>query len=181
MTKTLLFLLGAVVLQAAELEYKVLATSKTSTMEKELNEAAAQGFAFSQTMGGETAAGGNEVVVVMSREGKNNRKLSYKLLATNKTSTMEKELNEAGAEGYAYAGQTIFSSSFGGREVAVILEKDPAKSGRRISYHLVATSKTSTFDKELNEAGSQGFRLLGMTVAKTSFGGNELVAILSKE
>ena len=54
-------------LMAAPIEYKLLATSKTSTMEKEMNQAAADGYHFEGTMGGETAAGGNEIVVIMSR------------------------------------------------------------------------------------------------------------------
>jgi len=49
------------------IEYRVLATSKTSTMEKELNEAAEAGFRFRSAMGGETAFGGREAVVVMAR------------------------------------------------------------------------------------------------------------------
>ena len=47
-------------------EYRVLATNRTSTMEKELNEAAESGFRFQAVMGGETG-GGNEVVVVIVR------------------------------------------------------------------------------------------------------------------
>jgi hypothetical protein len=92
---------------------------------------------------------------------------------------MEKELNNAGAEGFDYVGQTIFSSAFGGREVTVILEKRPEHAGKSVRFRLVATSKTSTFQKELSQAGSEGFELKGLTVAKTSFGGSELVAILS--
>ena len=46
---------------------RVLATSKTSTLEKELNEAAESGFRFSAVMGGETAFGGKEVVAVVTR------------------------------------------------------------------------------------------------------------------
>ena len=179
MKLSFLWVLAAALLPAAGIEYRVLATTKTSTMEREMNQAAADGFVFSSTMGGETAVGGNEVVAVMSKQGKG-RKLSYRLLATNKTSTMEKELNEAGAEGFSYVGQTIFNSGFGGREVSVILEKDAANSGKSVQYKIVATSKTSTFQKELSEAGAAGFQLMGITVAKTSFGGNELVAILLK-
>src|SRR5215470_4615269 len=52
---------------AIGIEYKVVATTKTSTMEKELNAAAEQGFHYETVMGGETAFGGSEVVVVMSR------------------------------------------------------------------------------------------------------------------
>ena len=35
--------------------------------------------------------------------------------------------------------------------------------------------------KELREAGDAGFRLVGMTVAKTAFAGSELVSILRKD
>ena len=37
------------------LDYRLLATSKTSTMEKELNEAGSAGYHFSKAMGGVTA------------------------------------------------------------------------------------------------------------------------------
>ena len=83
-----------------EVEYRVLATNKTSTMEKELNEAADAGFRFQQAMGGETAIGGNEVVAVMSRTQKAAARYSYKLLATSKTSTMEKEMQAAADVGF---------------------------------------------------------------------------------
>ena len=36
----------------AEVQYRVLATTKTSTLEKELNEAAEAGFRFETVMGG---------------------------------------------------------------------------------------------------------------------------------
>ncbi|HYP12507.1 MAG TPA: hypothetical protein VEQ63_01170, partial [Bryobacteraceae bacterium] len=75
----------------ARVEYKVLATSKTSTMEKELNEAAAGGYVFASVMGGETAMGGKETVIVMSRASNPGQRV-YKLLAANKTSTLEKEM-----------------------------------------------------------------------------------------
>src|SRR5262245_39710686 len=86
---------GAQAQPAPGIEYKVLATGKTSTMEKELNEAAEAGFRFQAVMGGETAFGGSEVVVVMSRSGPSRARYAYKLLATSKTSTMQKELQEA--------------------------------------------------------------------------------------
>lgn len=161
-------------------EYRLLATKKTSTMEKEMNEAAAAGFVFAATMGGETAFGGNETVVVMMKDPIANSRRQYKLLATNKTSTMQKELSAVGAEGFRYCGQTVFTSTFGGREVAVILELDKAVPAVRYLYRLQATSKTSTMQKELNAVGADGFALLGMTVAETAFGGNELVGILYK-
>jgi hypothetical protein len=162
--------------------YRVLATQKTSTMEKEMNEAADAGYIFSATMGGETAFGGNEAVVVMIKDPtkSTDKKRIYKLLATSKTSTMQKEMQQFGDEGYEYRGQTVFKSTFGGKEVCVIMERDTAQAVKRIQYKLLATSKTSTMQKELQEAGGAGCYLVGMTVAKTAFGGDELVCILRK-
>ena len=167
----------AVVAYAAEFDYKVLATRKTSTLEKEMNEFAGQGYVFSSVMGGSTA-GGNEGVVVMVKAARANRK--YKLLAANKTSTMDRELKQAGNEGFEYKGQSVFQSSFGDREVVVILERDASAPARKIAYRLLATSRTSTMEKELNQVGADGFRLLGLTVAQTAFGGSELLCILDK-
>jgi hypothetical protein len=162
-------------------EYKVLATNKTSTMQKEMQEAAEAGFRFGDVMGGDTAFGGSEVVVIMLRDGSAGR-FDYRLLATNKTSTMQKEMQEAGDAGFEYRGQTVFKSAFGGKEVVAILERIPdTKATSRYEYRLIATTKTSTMEKELGEAGAQGFGFVGMTVAKTAVGGDEVVAILRRK
>ena len=47
----------------------------------------------------------------------------YKVLATSKTSTMQKELSEAGAQGYEYVGVTVGQTAMGGSEVVVILRR----------------------------------------------------------
>ena len=107
-------------------DYRVLATNKTSTMEKEMNEAAAAGFRFEAAMGGQTAFGGDEVVTIMSKErsAPNTGRYSYKLLATSKTSTMQKELQQAGNEGFKFVGVTVSKTAFGGKEVVSILRKE---------------------------------------------------------
>jgi hypothetical protein len=173
---------SAVAAHAADaVEYRVLATSKTSTMEKEMREAAAAGFRYGGTMGGGTAFGGNEVVVIMTKASPAQR-YEYRLLATSKTSTMQRELEDAAAAGYQYRGQSVFSSTFGGREVVVILERDrEASSKDRWEYRLLATSKTSTMEKELAEIGAQGFEFVGLTVATTAMGGSELVTITRRK
>ncbi len=175
----LLFALTASLWAADVYEYRVLATNKTSTMEKEMNEAADAGFEFSHVMGGDTALGGKEVVAVMVKAPKGAKK-KYKLLATNKTSTMQKELQAMGDEGFEFRGQTVFESTFGGREVAAIMELDSSKPAKRIEFKLLATSKTSTMQKELNDAGKEGFVLSGLTVGKTALGGSELVSVLRR-
>lgn len=163
-------------------DYRVLATQKTSTMQKELNEAGAEGFRFEDIMGGNTEWGGSESVVVVSRDRLSEKKPSfeYRLLATNKTSTMQKEMQQVGDAGFMYKGQTVFETSFGGKEVVVIMERDREAQPVRYEYKLLATKKTSTMQRELMEAAEIGFRFVGLTVSETAFGGKELVTILSR-
>jgi hypothetical protein len=165
---------------AQAIDYRVLATSKTSTMEKEMNEAGAAGYKFMAVMGGETAIGGKEVVVLMQKGGDVSGKFRYKLLATSRTSTMQKEMSEAALDGYDYVGQTVFESLFGGEEVVSIVERGAAAESEYV-YKLIATSKTSTLQKEANDIGRDGFQALGMTVGKTALGGSELVVIARKK
>jgi hypothetical protein len=175
-----LLALGLYAAEPAKYEYKTLATSKTSTMEKEMNRAAQEGFVLLSVMGGETAFGGKEVLVVMGRLAEAPKQMAYKLLAASKTSTLERELQQAAAEGFEYKGQTIFESAFGGREVSVIMERDKSTDPKNLLYKLIAASKTSTMQKELADAGGEGYELLGMTVSKTAFGGNEVLCILRR-
>jgi hypothetical protein len=93
---------------------------------------------------------------------------------------MQKELQQAGDEGYEYKGQTVFQTAFGGQEVVCILERDTEASVGRWEYRLLATKKTSTMQKELQEAGDQGFAFVGVTVSQTAFGGTEVVSILRR-
>jgi hypothetical protein len=150
-------------------------------MERELNEAGAAGYRFSTAMGGQTAFGGQEIVVAVVKTALDPEVHQYKLLATSRTSTMEKELQDAANQGYEYLTQTVYETAFSGKEVVIILERDPARPVRQTSYRLLATSKTSTMQNELQEAAKQGYALLGLTVGKTAFGGDEVVAILGKD
>ena len=167
---------------AQKYDYRLLATSKTASMEKEMNQAADAGFVFGSVMGGESSIGGKEVLVVMVKNLTSpvaTRK--YSLLTASKTGTLQKELQQAGDEGFAYCGQTVFESTFGGREVSIILEQRPSGAKeKRIEYKLLATSKTSTMEKELKQAGDAGFEFLGVVIGKTALGGKEVISILQK-
>jgi hypothetical protein len=162
------------------IEYQLLATKKTSTMQKELNEYAGAGYRFAGVMGGDTAFAGSEVVVVMQRSAGASAQYEYQLLATKKTSTMQKEIAEAGAQGFAYCGQSVFETTFGGKEVVVILERDLEQKSVRYEYKLLATNKTSTMQKELTDAGARGYYFVGVTVGSTALGGSEVVSILCR-
>lgn len=160
--------------------YRVLATTRTGTMQEEMREAGEQGFRFVAAMGGETAVGGNEVVVLMEKVAASSLRYDYLVLATNRTSTLQKELQQAGDTGFQIVGQTVFQSTFGGRETAALLERvmgDAQPDAVRYEYKLLATSRTSTMQKELQEAAEQGYVATGMTVGETAMGGKELVVI----
>ena len=167
----------------AQTQYKVLATKKTSTMQKELQEAADGGFRFEGVAGGPTAFGGSEVLVIMSKNSDTNAsgRFQYKLLATSKTSTMQKEIQEAGDNGFEYKGQVVFKTFIGGDEVVVILEKDTKAELKKYEYKLFATNKTSTMQKEINEGGAAGYSYIGVTVGQTFIGGSEVVVIMRRD
>jgi hypothetical protein len=94
---------------------------------------------------------------------------------------LQKELQEAGNAGFEYKGQTSFKSMFGGKEVAVLLERDTSVAApRQYEYKLLATKKTSTMQKELGEAAEGGYEFVGLTVADTLVGGAEVVCIVRR-
>lgn len=162
-------------------QYLLLATNRTSTLEEELNEAGDAGYRFREVMGGDTAFGGDEAVAIMERiDGGEPQRYEYKLLATKRTSTMQEEAQEAADVGFQYRGQTVFSSMFGGEEVVLILERDLDAPPEPYEILLLATSKTSTMQEELTEAGDAGFEFVGFTVGTTAFRGNEVVSIMRR-
>ena len=138
-------------------EYQLLATSRTSTMQKEINQMAAQGYRLAGTMGGDTHEG--EIITVMRKlpDSDDKDRFQYKLLATSRTGTMQRELQEAADQGYEYAGVMARD------EVMVILERDKTLASKQHSqYLLLATSRTGTMEKEMTQAAADGFEFMGL-------------------
>jgi hypothetical protein len=73
----------------------------------------------------ESVFGGKEVVSILERNPDNPTPAlyQYKLLATNRTSTMEKELTQVGQEGFEVVGMTVGKTLVGGSEVVTITRK----------------------------------------------------------
>ncbi len=140
-------------------QYKLLATKKTSTMQKELNEASEQGYRIK--VGAPTS--GSEIAVFLSRDGSVEKPYKYKLLATTRTKTMQKELNQMAASGYRLIPSTMIAKkrTFGGIEIVMIMERPPSVT-KHYKYILLATTRTSTLQKEVSEAKNAGFVLVGM-------------------
>lgn len=140
-------------------KYKLLATTKTSTMQKEMDEVSAQGYRI--LVGSPTS--GAEMAVFLSRDGTVANPYKYKLLATARTGTMQKELNEAAEGGFRLIPSTMIAKQqlIGPVEIVMIMEKPP-KVTKQYEYKLLATSRTSTLQKEVTEAQTAGFIIVGM-------------------
>ena len=142
--------------------YRLLATTRTATMQQEINEVAAQGYRVIAASRSE----GTEVVVVLERA---TGSYDYRLLATSRTTTLEKELNQAAADGYRAVARAIdtkrgigqgFSGEADEGELIVIAEKGP-DGATGLSYRVLSTTRTATMQKELSQA-VEGFRLLAL-------------------
>ena len=85
-----------------------LGTSKfaLNAMQKELQEAAAEGFRLlpSTMIAKNQMFGGVEIIVVLEKVPAADQNYDYLLLATNRTSTLQKEMTQAMEEGYEVVG-----------------------------------------------------------------------------
>ena len=142
-----------------DLQYKLLATTKTSTMQKELDGTAAKGYRI--LVGSPTS--GTEMAIFLSREATAEQPYQYKLLATTRTGTMQKELNEAAVGGFRLLPRTMIAKAqlLGGVEIVTILEKPPVVE-KKYEYKLLATTLTGTLQKEVTDAQAAGFVIVGM-------------------
>lgn len=140
-------------------KYKLLATTRTGTMQKEVDEVAAQGYRI--LVGSPTS--GTEMALFLSRDGSAESPYKYKLLATTRTGTMNKELNELADGGYRLIPSTMIAKKqlLGSVEIVMIMERLPVPT-KQYQYKLLATSLTSTLQKEVTEAQDAGYRIVGM-------------------
>ena len=100
--------------------YLVLSTSKTTTLQKEIDEATPEGFRIVAT-----ASGGGGQVALMKRTASKGEDFGYRVLGTTKVDTMEKELNEAAAAGYCVLPGTMLTRkrAFGPPEIVAFVER----------------------------------------------------------
>ena len=163
MTLSLCLLPTALPAQEAKIDssqrFLLLATKKTSTMQKELSQAAAAGYRL--LVGSPTS--GVEMALILEKAATPPDTYEYFLLATTRTSTMQKELNEAAARGFRLLPRTMISKEqmFGDTEIVVVMEKAPG-AAKRYQYLLLATTLTSTLQKEMTQALGQGYEVVGM-------------------
>jgi hypothetical protein len=103
---------------------------------------------------------------------------SFVILSTKRIQTMEKELGEMGKKGY----HVLYGAPTNQVDMALLLTKNEPADRPAFEYKIVATSRISTMEKELNEAGLAGFRLLPRTIIfKQGFLTAELTMVLERD
>jgi hypothetical protein len=150
--------------QQAE-RYLLLAATRTSTMQDEINQAAGRGYRVVGASRTENA----EVIVAMEQAI---GAYTYRLIATTRTGTLQREIAAAAEGGYRVIPRGVTTkrtlggvlSTNNGRdegELLVLMEKGP-DTPPGLSYHVVATSRTGTMQKEMAETADRGFVLLAL-------------------
>lgn len=160
-------------------ESLLLQTNRTATFEREIRDARTRGFrvigmasdgsghaALLERAVGEPpeTAGGGGVV----------------LIAANRQDTIQKELADRAAAGYRLTAVSCW------KEMVVALEQRRGES--RVEYRVLSTTKSSTLEREMNAAASNGFRLPSGTLHAIQKGsvlglspaGFEYVAVMEK-
>lgn len=148
--------------------FLVISTKKISTMEKELDEVAAKGFRV--LYGAPTTQ--YDMALFLERLDKDEEPFTYKILATTRTKTMEKELNEFAAQGYRLLPRTIvFKQGFVTAELVMVMERAP-KSGKAYEYKLLVAEKETKLHKKIDTAITDGF----LPVTMITIGNHVIVA-----
>jgi hypothetical protein len=81
--------------------YQLIATQRTATTQKEMNQAAAQGF---HLLPGNMIGGRGKIVLLLERAPGPSVAIEYLLLATNQNSTLQKEIEQSVNQGLPRGG-----------------------------------------------------------------------------
>jgi hypothetical protein len=160
-------------------QYRLIAATHASALQQEMQDAAREGFRFSAISGGATPWSGKEVVVVM-RKDQSATQLVYRVVTATNTTAVE-AIQQVSDAGFRYLAQTVFTIPMGGNQVAVLFEHDPsARAELKYQYHLLVTTRITTMQKELEDAGQKGYQLLGLTAGRKLIGLNDIVAVMRR-
>ncbi|HEV3471168.1 MAG TPA: hypothetical protein VG148_17725 [Pyrinomonadaceae bacterium] len=152
--------------------YLVLSTKRIQTMEKELDEVSAKGFRV--LYGGPTEALDMALFLQRVRQP-GEPTYAYKVLATSRLKTMEKELNEAARGGFRMLPRTaIFKRGLLTVELVMLMERAP-QADKNYEYKLVSAGKESKLHKKIEEAVAQGFAPLTIVT------GGEHIVVMERE
>lgn len=154
---------------AEHARYIVLDTMKTSTMQKELQEAADRGYRLVAGQGVWLLS------AILEKVPDDAEPVEYLLLATSRSGTMQKEMTQAASQGYR------FGSVLGiGGEVILAMQRKKGATAPTHEQLLLATTRIGTMEKELLAEAAKGYRFVGQTLFENWMGAREFVSILER-
>jgi hypothetical protein len=143
-----------------ESEYFFLNTQASGTLEKELNQQAAQGWRLLLLP---KAYGSSTMGALLKKPSNSEVRYDYKVLAATRIGTLENEFKAAVNEGYDFRGIIETSRVFIGGETLLVMEREAGQKTARSEYIFLNTKKESTLQKEMEGAASQGYVPIGFT------------------
>ena len=138
--------------QVATPDYVFLDTQQTSTLQRELQEAADNGY---RLVSGYGSWGRPTVILEKVLEPE---PIEYLLLATAKTGTLHDEIAEAATQGYRF---TSVFEIFG--EALAVMQRAPGQADPTHEYVVLGTKRLGTMEEEFLAAAANGFKLVGQT------------------
>ena len=138
-----------------EQRYLALMTFKTSTLQKELDQAAAGGFEVVMA---------NTLGVLMKRLPAGAAGAEYHLTAVGRIATLETELNAAAQKGFVVVPGTVTKA---GDETIVLSRRTPGSS-ERYSYRVLKSD--DSVENNLRDLASKGFSPVGAFLQQSGFG-----------
>ncbi len=150
----------------------LLAAAEISTLHKDLDFAAAQGFRV--VLGG--SRGNSEMLLLLERGSNPAEKYQYRLVAATDTVTFQREVPAAAGQGFRALPRTFLAKpkALSIPEIVVVMER-PANPARFYEYQLLATTLTSTLEKEWTIASTRGYAAIGM------LGRTEVMVLMERE
>ena len=138
--------------QVATPDYLFLDTAQTSTLQRELQEAADNGY---RLVPGQGSWGRPTVILekVLDPEP-----IEYLLLATSKTGTLQDEIAEAATHGYR-----LTSVIATGGEAMVVMQRAPGQADPTHEYVVLGAKRVGTMEEEFLAAAANGFKLVGQS------------------
>ena len=136
--------------EARTRDYRVVATTKTSTLEKEVIQAASQGFRI---------IGWGYMTVVLERTSGETRPADVRVIATTKLATAEQELRQAGEEGYR-----LIATPDAANETICVMQRMPGNP-ERYNY-MVGSLTEKEADQRMRSALDDYYRLAALILGR---------------
>jgi hypothetical protein len=152
-----LLILSVLTPQSVRHYYVVFWSLDNSTILKSLQEAADRGYRLVPDQG-------KWPLVVLEKVTGDVEPIDYLLLGTRRAATMQKEMNEASAQGYRFASMLGVPTEF-----LIAMQRDRGKVTRTHEQKILATRRLKTLQTELSAEVQNGFHLVGHLQTASEF------------